>query len=49
MGPNFTKVSDFQSLEAVDRGGETQLQVTENSIEIEYVSSSINKISKVQP
>ena len=49
MGPIFTKISDFQSLEVVDRGSETQLQVTENSIEIDNVWSSINKISKVQP
>ena len=27
---DFTKQVDFQSLEVVDRGSETQLQVTEN-------------------
>ena len=28
--PNFKNPGDFQSLEVVDRGSETQLQVTEN-------------------
>ena len=27
---NFTNLTNFQSLEVVDRGSETQLQVTEN-------------------
>ena len=27
---NFTNTTNFQSLEVVDRGSETQLQVTEN-------------------
>ena len=30
---NFTNISNFQSLEVVDRGSETQLQVIENKIE----------------
>ena len=32
---NLTNPSNFQSLEAVDRGSETQLQVTENVILID--------------
>ena len=30
LGLNFTKNANFQSLKVVDRGKETQLQVTEN-------------------
>ena len=42
MWTNFTNPSNFQSLEVVDRGGETQLVVTENLHWI-FQSSIINQ------